>query len=166
MRTEDIRAKVRESSEERFSFMRRWVRQIPSPPISLKRRWKVRLSSPTARKKAEEDSADPGFHPEVSTYIWSVILRPDIEPRDTTLVTLMAAVACALALRRVTGISITIKWPNDLMVSGRKIGGILTEMKTTGARIISVVVGIGINVNGDSGFISGGDKGNSYVSEK
>jgi BirA family biotin operon repressor/biotin-[acetyl-CoA-carboxylase] ligase len=81
----------------------------------------------------------------------SVILRPDLKPRDTTLITLMAAVACALAIRRVTGISVTIKWPNDLMASGRKIGGILTEMKTTRDRIISVVVGIGINVNGELG---------------
>jgi BirA family biotin operon repressor/biotin-[acetyl-CoA-carboxylase] ligase len=81
----------------------------------------------------------------------SVILRPDLKPRDTTLITLMAAVACALAIRRVTGISVTIKWPNDLMVSGRKIGGILTEMKTTRDRIVSVVVGIGINVNGELG---------------
>ena len=79
----------------------------------------------------------------------SVILRPDVEPKDTTLVTLMAAVACTLALRRVTGILITIKWPNDLMASGKKIGGILTEMKTAGTRVISVVIGVGINVNGD-----------------
>jgi len=86
--------------------------------------------------------------PGINIYM-SVILRPDIEPRDTTLITLMAAVACALALRRVTGTLITIKWPNDLMVSGKKIGGILTEMKTARARIISVVVGIGININGD-----------------
>jgi BirA family biotin operon repressor/biotin-[acetyl-CoA-carboxylase] ligase len=80
----------------------------------------------------------------------SIIFMPHVEPKDTTLITLMAAVACALALRRVTGIPITIKWPNDLMASGKKIGGILTEMKTTGTRVISVVVGIGINVNGES----------------
>ncbi len=79
----------------------------------------------------------------------SIILRPYMEPKDTTLITLMAAVACALALRSVTGISTTIKWPNDLMVSDRKIGGILTEMKTAREKIISVVIGIGINVNGD-----------------
>jgi len=79
----------------------------------------------------------------------SIILRPDTEPKDTTLITLMAAVACALALRRVTGIAITIKWPNDLMVSDRKIGGILTEMKTSRGKVVSAVIGIGINVNGD-----------------
>jgi BirA family biotin operon repressor/biotin-[acetyl-CoA-carboxylase] ligase len=80
----------------------------------------------------------------------SIILRPDVEPKDTTLITLMAAVACTLALRRVTGVPVTIKWPNDLMVSGKKIGGILMEMKTAGKKIISAVVGIGINVNGDA----------------
>jgi len=79
----------------------------------------------------------------------TVILRPDIEPKDATLITLMASVACALALRRVTGILIMIKWPNDLIASGKKIGGILTEMKTARTRVISAVVGIGINVNGD-----------------
>jgi BirA family biotin operon repressor/biotin-[acetyl-CoA-carboxylase] ligase len=86
--------------------------------------------------------------PGINIYM-SIILRPDIELKDTTLMTLMAAVACTLALRRVTGILITIKWPNDLMVSGRKIGGILTEMKTARGKIIFVIVGIGINVNGD-----------------
>jgi BirA family biotin operon repressor/biotin-[acetyl-CoA-carboxylase] ligase len=79
----------------------------------------------------------------------SIILRPDVEPKETTLITLLAAVACTLALRRLTGAPVTIKWPNDLMVSGKKIGGILTEMKTARKKIISAIVGIGINVNGD-----------------
>jgi BirA family biotin operon repressor/biotin-[acetyl-CoA-carboxylase] ligase len=79
----------------------------------------------------------------------SIILRPKIEPKDATLITIMAAVGCATALSRVTGLSVTIKWPNDLMVSDKKIGGILTELKTDPHRIIFAIMGIGINVNID-----------------
>ena len=86
--------------------------------------------------------------PGVNIYI-SIILKPEIESKDATLITVMAVVACATALRRVTGLHVTIKWPNDLMVSDKKIGGILTELKTDHGRIISAIVGIGINVNVD-----------------
>jgi BirA family biotin operon repressor/biotin-[acetyl-CoA-carboxylase] ligase len=86
--------------------------------------------------------------PGVNIYI-SIILKPAIESKDATLITVMAVVACATALRRVTGLHVTIKWPNDLMVSDKKIGGILTELKTDHGRIISAIVGIGINVNVD-----------------
>jgi BirA family biotin operon repressor/biotin-[acetyl-CoA-carboxylase] ligase len=87
--------------------------------------------------------------PGVNIYM-SIILRPKIESKEeATLITIMAAVACATALRRVTGLHVTIKWPNDLMVSDKKIGGILSELKTDHGRIIYAVVGIGINVNVD-----------------
>ncbi len=79
----------------------------------------------------------------------SIILRPEIEPNDATLITIMAAVGCTIALRRVTGLNVTIKWPNDLMVSGKKIGGILTELKTDPNSINFAIVGVGINVNID-----------------
>jgi BirA family biotin operon repressor/biotin-[acetyl-CoA-carboxylase] ligase len=79
----------------------------------------------------------------------SIILRPKIEPKDATLITIMAAVGCATALSQVTGLNVTIKWPNDLMVSDKKIGGILTELKTDPHRIIFAIMGIGINVNID-----------------
>lgn len=77
----------------------------------------------------------------------SVIVRPEIEPRDATLLTIMSAISCARAIRSSTGIEVKIKWPNDLMVSERKLGGILTEMKSDQDRIIFAVIGIGINVN-------------------
>ncbi len=86
--------------------------------------------------------------PGVNIYM-SIITRPAIAPEDATLLTIMTAVGCTIALRRVTGLNVTIKWPNDLMVSGKKIGGILTEMKTYPAKIIFAIVGIGINVNID-----------------
>ena len=77
----------------------------------------------------------------------SIILRPEISPRDATALTLLSAVACASAIRRSTPVSISIKWPNDLMAGQRKLGGILTEIKADIDRITYAVVGIGINVN-------------------
>jgi BirA family biotin operon repressor/biotin-[acetyl-CoA-carboxylase] ligase len=64
---------------------------------------------------------------------------------------LTAAVACAKALREISGLHVEIKWPNDLMVSGKKLGGILTEMKSRGGNIVFAVVGIGINLNSSAG---------------
>ncbi len=77
----------------------------------------------------------------------SLILRPRIVPSKTPLITLMAAVACAEAIDEVTGLLPAIKWPNDLLVEGKKLGGILTEADMELDRINFVVVGIGINVN-------------------
>jgi BirA family biotin operon repressor/biotin-[acetyl-CoA-carboxylase] ligase len=77
----------------------------------------------------------------------SVILMPEIGPRDVTLLTLLSAVACVTAIIGESGIRASIKWPNDLMVSGKKIGGILTEVKTDPDRINAAIIGIGLNVN-------------------
>jgi len=87
--------------------------------------------------------------PGVNIYM-SILLRPEIEPKHMTLITIMDAIACTLALRRVTGLNVTIKWPNDLMVSDKKLGGILTEMRIALNRIKYAITGIGINVNMDS----------------
>jgi BirA family biotin operon repressor/biotin-[acetyl-CoA-carboxylase] ligase len=77
----------------------------------------------------------------------SLILRPRIVPSKTPLITLMAAVACAEAIDEVTGLHPAIKWPNDLLLERKKLGGILTEADMELDRINFVVVGIGINVN-------------------
>lgn len=79
----------------------------------------------------------------------SIILKPDIRPRDATLITIMSSVACANALRKVTGLNVTIKWPNDLIIQKKKLCGILTKLKTERNKIIFAVAGIGINVNAD-----------------
>lgn len=86
--------------------------------------------------------------PGVSIYM-SIILKPLIDICDVTFITIMAAVACANALRKSTNLNVTIKWPNDLVCSGKKIGGILTELKIEHNRLIYAVTGIGINVNAD-----------------
>ena len=77
----------------------------------------------------------------------SIVLRPAMSPRDATALTLLSAVACASAIRHSSSVAVTIKWPNDIIVGDRKLGGILTEIKADLDRITHAVVGIGINVN-------------------
>jgi BirA family biotin operon repressor/biotin-[acetyl-CoA-carboxylase] ligase len=79
----------------------------------------------------------------------SVIIKPALGTENVTLITIMAAVSCAIALRRLTGLDITIKWPNDLVLNNKKLGGILTELKIYEKKIIFAIIGIGINVNVD-----------------
>ena len=80
----------------------------------------------------------------------SVILRPDLALPELAKLTLVAAVALCEALRRVSGQDVRIKWPNDLLVDGKKLVGILTELKAEMDRANFVVLGVGINVNGTS----------------
>jgi BirA family biotin operon repressor/biotin-[acetyl-CoA-carboxylase] ligase len=77
----------------------------------------------------------------------SMLLRPEIEPRHAAFLTIMTALASASALREETGLDVRIKWPNDLMVSGKKLGGILAEIKTEDNCIQKAVIGVGININ-------------------
>ncbi|HEX3028318.1 MAG TPA: biotin--[acetyl-CoA-carboxylase] ligase [Clostridia bacterium] len=80
--------------------------------------------------------------------IWmSVILKPDIAPEEAQIITLAASVAVVKAVKSVTGIDTAIKWPNDVILDGKKVCGILTEMNTEIDRINYIVVGIGVNVN-------------------
>lgn len=82
--------------------------------------------------------------------LWmSVVLRPALAPAEIAGVTLTAAVAVAEAIAAVTGVEVGIKWPNDLLVDGRKVCGILTELAAEADRVNHVTVGIGINVNLD-----------------
>ncbi len=80
--------------------------------------------------------------------IWmSVVLRPEMAPEDVQLVTIAASVAVSRAIFSVTGIRTGIKWPNDIILDGKKVCGILTEMSTEIDRINYVVLGIGLNVS-------------------
>lgn len=84
----------------------------------------------------------------VGTGIWmTLILRPNIEPQNASMLTLVAAMATAEAIRSQTGLEAVIKWPNDIVCGGKKVVGILTEMSTEAEWIRYVIVGIGINVN-------------------
>lgn len=80
----------------------------------------------------------------VSIYM-SLILKPDMQPVYAPRLTLVMAHSVARVLRSL-GVKAEIKWPNDLVVDGRKLVGILTEMNADGQGIQQVIVGIGINV--------------------
>ncbi len=80
--------------------------------------------------------------------LWfSVLLRPALRPPEATRLTIAAAVAVARAVRTQTGLVPEVKWPNDLLLRGRKFGGILTELSGEQDRIRHVVLGIGLDVN-------------------
>ncbi|CAM3945538.1 biotin--[acetyl-CoA-carboxylase] ligase [Cohnella lubricantis] len=80
--------------------------------------------------------------------IWmSLLLRPNIPLHQTPQLTLLAAVALSRAIARIVPLEIGIKWPNDLLVDGRKISGILLESAAEDERIRYVVAGMGISVN-------------------
>jgi BirA family biotin operon repressor/biotin-[acetyl-CoA-carboxylase] ligase len=76
----------------------------------------------------------------------SVLFRPTSPPRDAARWTLATAVAACEACRDVSGCSVEIKWPNDLLIGGRKVAGILAELRSSSASS-ELVVGIGINVD-------------------
>lgn len=78
---------------------------------------------------------------------FSFILFPPLMPQEANMVTLITAVAMASAVRDETGVAAGIKWPNDLLVNGKKICGILTELSAEMERINYMVVGVGLNVN-------------------
>lgn len=83
--------------------------------------------------------------------IWmSLLVRPKLRPAAAPMLTLLSALAAADAIREVTGLDSLIKWPNDVVISGKKVCGILTEMSSEAEQIYYVVPGIGINVNTES----------------
>jgi BirA family biotin operon repressor/biotin-[acetyl-CoA-carboxylase] ligase len=86
----------------------------------------------------------------------SVVLRPKIVPNEIPKITLVSAVAAALAMRELTGLEAMIKWPNDILINDKKVCGILTEMKAEQDSVGFVVVGIGVNVNTSAGILPKG----------
>ncbi|MFQ6064369.1 MAG: biotin--[acetyl-CoA-carboxylase] ligase [Candidatus Bathyarchaeia archaeon] len=80
--------------------------------------------------------------------LWfSIILRPKVDPRDAPKLTFTAAVAVARAIREMFNLEAEIKWPNDVLICGKKVCGILTETSIKGEIVDFVVVGVGINAN-------------------
>ena len=77
----------------------------------------------------------------------SVLLRPQLSPADALPLSLAAGLAVAQAVSETTGMKADLRWPNDLMLGGKKFCGILTEMNAEATRVRYVVIGIGINVN-------------------
>ena len=102
---------------------------------------------------AEEQTAGRGrgghtWESQASVGVYaSAILRPPLAPADALLLSLMAGLAVCEAIERATTIQPDLRWPNDVLMNGRKFCGILTELNAEVSRVRYAVVGIGINVN-------------------
>ena len=80
--------------------------------------------------------------------LWfSILLRPNLRPQETTQLTVAAATAIWRAIHAETGISAEIKWPNDILIRGKKVVGILTELSAEVDRVKHIILGIGVDVN-------------------
>ena len=77
----------------------------------------------------------------------SIVLRPRIPAHRLPLLPLAAGLAAAEAIHAVCGLAIDLRWPNDLLIGPRKVGGILVEAKNSGSAVDFAVVGVGINVH-------------------
>ena len=82
-----------------------------------------------------------------TSLLFSLLLRPRLEPDTAPQITLLMAMAVTKAVRQLTGLDAYIKWPNDVVINGKKVCGILTEMQLKDGGIDFVVVGTGVNVN-------------------
>ena len=91
------------------------------------------------RGRSWESPADENLY-------FSVLLKPTIAPEKAPMLTLVMAYSVAKALQK-EDIQVLIKWPNDLVLSGQKVCGILTEMNLSGTQVEDVIVGVGLNVN-------------------
>ena len=81
----------------------------------------------------------------------SVVLRPELPPSDVLALALASGLAVRTAIALVNpGVNVDLKWPNDALIAGKKVCGILTEMNSEATRVRYVVVGIGVNVNQQS----------------
>jgi BirA family biotin operon repressor/biotin-[acetyl-CoA-carboxylase] ligase len=85
--------------------------------------------------------------PERKGLWFSVLLRPDLRPQETTQLTVASATALRRAIQSETGLRPEIKWPNDIVIGGKKVAGILTELSAELDKVRHVILGIGVDVN-------------------
>jgi BirA family transcriptional regulator, biotin operon repressor / biotin---[acetyl-CoA-carboxylase] ligase len=91
---------------------------------------------------------DRKWHSPKYTGIWmSLIIRPNILLNNAPQLTLLTAVAIVQAIEETVDVLPEIKWPNDILINGKKVTGILTELQAEADRIHSIIIGIGLNVN-------------------
>jgi BirA family biotin operon repressor/biotin-[acetyl-CoA-carboxylase] ligase len=102
---------------------------------------------------AEEQTAGRGragraWHSQRAAGIYvTLLLRPKLAPVQAPLLTMMAGLSAHSAVQALTGLDVDLKWPNDLLIRGKKVGGILTEMHAEPSLVRFVIVGVGLNVN-------------------
>ena len=87
--------------------------------------------------------------PAGSSLLMSVIFRPQLTPLQTMRVTMVCSLAIAEAIEELTALRVQLKWPNDIVIGGRKLAGILCELGLQANQLDFVVVGMGVNVNLD-----------------
>ena len=88
--------------------------------------------------------------------LWfSVLLRPRLPPQAATRLTIASATALVRAIHARTGLTPEIKWPNDILIGGKKVAGILTEMHAELDTVKCVTLGMGVNVNLGAGDFPG-----------
>jgi len=110
---------------------------------------------------ADEQTAGKGrlgrrwLAPPGTSLLMSLLFRPHspFSIHQTQRLTMICSLAVVEAIEAVTGLAAAIKWPNDIVVWGKKVGGILTELGATGERLDYAVVGLGLNVNLDFGVV-------------
>ena len=88
--------------------------------------------------------------PKGKNILLSILVRPVLAPTDIAKITLMSAVSVIKTVQQVTGKTLGIKWPNDILYKNKKVCGILTEMSAEADRVKFVVIGIGININSEA----------------
>src|SRR5699024_6118867 len=88
-----------------------------------------------------------GFTKKGKAISMSMILRPNLLPYLTPQLTLLTATVVAEVLQQHTGSTVQIKWPNDILINGQKMTGILTEMQAEQDQVQYVIIGVGININ-------------------
>ncbi|HSW10197.1 MAG TPA: biotin--[acetyl-CoA-carboxylase] ligase [Bacillota bacterium] len=102
---------------------------------------------------ADEQSSGRGrlgrsWHSPGGAGVWmSVLLRPAFPPEQAPRLAITAGLSVARAIRRTAGLACDLKWPNDVLLNGRKLAGILAEVARAGDRSFFVVLGVGINVS-------------------
>lgn len=92
----------------------------------------------------------PWVAPHGTCLLFSLLFRPSLEARRAQGLTMVCGLGLRQAVRGVTGLPAQLKWPNDLLLHGRKAGGMLTELSAQAGHLDYVVAGIGLNVNVDA----------------
>lgn len=93
--------------------------------------------------------------PAGSSLLLSLLFRPPLAPAQIQRLTMICGLAVADAVQAETGLEVGLKWPNDVVIGGKKAAGILTELELRGSEVDFVVVGIGLNVNLDPRSLPG-----------
>jgi BirA family biotin operon repressor/biotin-[acetyl-CoA-carboxylase] ligase len=99
-----------------------------------------------AQSKGRGRAGKPWYSPAGLNLYLSVILRPAVQVQKAALLTLISSLAIADAIDAEGG-QAQVKWPNDVLLAGRKVAGVLAELRSLGARVETLVLGIGVNVN-------------------